>query len=56
MPAPDVYQTTRLVVPLPSYEVGGLVLGSASRLDALSVYPCRGRLSGDATGVTTGPP
>lgn len=41
---------------LTPYRMGGLVSGGASRLDALSVYPGRGRLSGDATGVTTGPP
>lgn len=33
-----------------------LILGLASRLDAFSVYPSRMRLSGRATGVTTGTP
>ena len=56
MPAADVHRTGDLPVPLPAIAVGGLVLGAASRLDALSVYPCRGRLSGDAPGGTTGPP
>ena len=33
-----------------------LISGRASRLDAFSVYPFRMRLSGRATGVTTGTP
>ena len=36
--------------------VGYLIFGSASRLDAFSVYPFRMRLSSRATGVTTGAP
>ena len=51
-----VHQTGRLPVPLPPYGVGSLVLGTTSRLDALSVYSIRGRLSSDAIGITTGPP
>ena len=56
MPAADVHRTGDLPVPLPAIAVGGLVLGAASRLDALSVYSIRGRLSSDAIGITTGPP
>ncbi len=47
--AADVHQTGRLPVPLPPYGVGSLVLGTTSRLDALSVYSIHGRLSSDAT-------
>ena len=56
MPAADVHQTGDLPVPLPTCVMGGQISGTASRLDALSVYPGRGRLSGGATGVTTGQP
>ena len=56
LPAPDVHRTGRLPVPLPACAVGGLVLGTASRLDALSVYPVRGRLRGHASGETTATP
>ena len=56
MPAADVHRTGDLPVPLPAIAVGGLVLGTASRLDALSVYPFRGRLRGHASGETTATP
>jgi hypothetical protein len=55
-PAADVHRTGDLPVPLPPCGVGGLFSGTASRLDALSVYPDRGRLSGGAPDGTTGPP
>jgi hypothetical protein len=55
-PAAIVHRTGDLPVPLPPFGVGGLLSGTASRLDALSDYPCRGRLPGGATGVTARPP
>ena len=56
VPAPDVHRTGDLPVPLPPLGMGGLLSGTASRLDALSVYPDHGRLPGDASGETTRPP
>ncbi len=56
MPAPIVHQTGDLPVPLPPFGMGGLLLETASRLDALSVYPDHRRLLGDASGETTQPP
>ena len=56
MPAPIVHQPGDKPGPLPPFGEGGLLLGMVSRLDALSAYPDRGQLTGDATGVTTGPP
>lgn len=56
VPAPIVHQTGDLPVPLPPSGMGGLLSGTASRLDALSVYPDHGRLPGDASGETTRPP
>lgn len=48
----------RVTFPGPSWNMsnGGLTPGPASRLDALSAYPSRGRLPGRGTGVPTGAP
>ena len=51
-------QPINLIVFKGSYSLlmRSLILSLASRLDALSVYPSRMRLSSRATGVTTGTP
>ena len=50
--------STGCTLPGPSWNMsnGGLTPGPASRLDALSAYPSRGRLPGRGTGVPTGAP
>lgn len=50
--------STGCTFPGPSWNMsnGGLTPGPASRLDALSAYPSRGRLPGRGTGVPTGAP
>lgn len=50
--------STGCTFPGPSWTLsnGGLTPGPASRLDALSAYPSRGRLPGRGTGVPTGAP
>ena len=41
MLTPPAYQPDRLSGPLLSYEMGDLILGGVSRLDAFSVYLVR---------------
>ena len=52
LPRP-AYPASRLLAVLLSFEMGYLILGGASHLDAFSGYPFRRSLLGYATGVTT---
>ena len=50
---PSTYQPCCLQGVLPAYAVGNLILETASRLDAFSVYPIRTSLPCYAVGTTT---
>ena len=56
MRTPVAYQPCGLQGVLLSYDMGNLILGPASRLDAFSVYPIQTWLPSCAVGTTTGTP